>query len=411
MNRKQISGFVAALLCLALLFGHIPSVRAEDCFTINVDTLDMDSLNSDEYVALNLSAQTQGIRVQKYISDSSELAVPVRLTLTQMDSGTLLFDKDYGYQSGTFDSGVIYLPYVDNRTIPYLVTLYVADYVFAMPFMHLQPRLMYNGACTYGVRLRDLDSSLSADWLMGTMVDLTALRSEGYRVVDVCASNYSIIGQATIQMQGDSLCVQLSFVPSANVEVNYLSLYVITDCAGMTTADVSRMPQPARSAGEWIDVSGATSALIYMPMQVSYDSAGLSTFGYDLSSGDLQAQIALWQANRSGGAVYVEPTPMPETDDGSQWSGGGGIEDGGTGWDGSSAGDGSTGWDDNVGWDDGSGWSDNTGWIDDSGNSTGWDDGAGWVDHSGWNEGSAWDDGTAWDDGSGWVDATPTPAF
>ena len=249
MNRKQISGFVAALLCLALLFGHIPSVRAEDCFTINVDTLDMDSLNSDEYVALNLSAQTQGIRVQKYISDSSELAVPVRLTLTQMDSGTLLFDKDYGYQSGTFDSGVIYLPYVDNRTIPYLVTLYVADYVFAMPFMHLQPRLMYNGACTYGVRLRDLDSSLSADWLMGTMVDLTALRSEGYRVVDVCASNYSIIGQATIQMQGDSLCVQLSFVPSANVEVNYLSLYVITDCAGMTTADVSRMPQPARSAG------------------------------------------------------------------------------------------------------------------------------------------------------------------
>ena len=410
MNRKQISGFVAALLCLALLFGHIPSVRAEDCFTINVDTLDMDSLNSDEYVALNLSAQTQGIRVQKYISDSSELAVPVRLTLTQMDSGTLLFDKDYGYQSGTFDSGVIYLPYVDNRTIPYLVTLYVADYVFAMPFMHLQPRLMYNGACTYGVRLRDLDSSLSADWLMGTMVDLTALRSEGYRVVDVCASNYSIIGQATIQMQGDSLCVQLSFVPSANVEVNYLSLYVITDCAGMTTADVSRMPQPARSAGEWIDVSGATSALIYMPMQVSYDSAGLSTFGYDLSSGDLQAQIALWQANRSGGAVYVEPTPLPETDDGSQWSGGG-IEDGGTGWDGSSAGDGSTGWDDNVGWDDGSGWSDNTGWIDDSGNSTGWDDGAGWVDHSGWNEGSAWDDGTAWDDGSGWVDATPTPAF
>ena len=410
MNRKQISGFVAALLCLALLFGHIPSVRAEDCFTINVDTLDMDSLNSDEYVALNLSAQTQGIRVQKYISDSSELAVPVRLTLTQMDSGTLLFDKDYGYQSGTFDSGVIYLPYVDNRTIPYLVTLYVADYVFAMPFMHLQPRLMYNGACTYGVRLRDLDSSLSADWLMGPMVDLTALRSEGYRVVDVCASNYSIIGQATIQMQGDSLCVQLSFVPSANVEVNYLSLYVITDCAGMTTADVSRMPQPARSAGEWIDVSGATSALIYMPMQVSYDSAGLSTFGYDLSSGDLQAQIALWQANRSGGAVYVEPTPMPETDDGSQWSGGG-IEDGGTGWDGSSAGDGSTGWDDNVGWDDGSGWSDNTGWIDDSGNSTGWDDGAGWVDHSGWNEGSAWDDGTAWDDGSGWVDATPTPAF
>ncbi|MEG0269400.1 MAG: hypothetical protein RR821_04035, partial [Clostridia bacterium] len=77
------------------------------------------------------------------------------------------------------DSGVIYLPYVDNRTIPYLITLTAGDTTYAMPFMHLRPRLEYNGACTYGVRMQDFDSTLAMDWLMGTMLDLNALRTHG----------------------------------------------------------------------------------------------------------------------------------------------------------------------------------------------------------------------------------------
>ena len=196
---KRLMGLA---LCLALVFTAALAL-AEDCFTIDVDTLDMDSLNRDDYVAAHLSAGAQGVRVVKRLSDSSELAVSVRLTLTQIDSGTLLFDKDYGFQSGSFDSGVIYLPFVNGNTVPYLVTLYAGDYVYAMPFMHLQPRLSYNGACTYGVRLRDL--GLSGDWMMGTMVDLNALRSQGSMTVDVCASNSYVIGQAVFSMQGESL--------------------------------------------------------------------------------------------------------------------------------------------------------------------------------------------------------------
>ena len=137
--------WLCVALCALLVWTSVPSL-AEDCFTIDVDALDMNSLNSDEYVAQYLSASAQGVRVRKYISDSSELAAPVRLTLMQMDSQTLLFDKDYGLQSGTFDSGVIYLPYVADRTIPYLVTLTVGDYVYAMPFMHQQARLVANNA-------------------------------------------------------------------------------------------------------------------------------------------------------------------------------------------------------------------------------------------------------------------------
>lgn len=282
-------------LMVVMLCTHMAMALGEDCFVIDVDTLDMNSLNSDEYVALHLTASAQGVRVRKYISDSTELAVPVRLTLFQMDTQTLLFDKDYGYQGGTFDSGVIYLPFLDNRTVPYLVTLYVADYVYAMPFMHAQARLMYNSACTYGVRLSDLDAALSADWLMGTMVDLDWLRQNGMMTLDLCASNQYVIGQAQVYMHGDQLCVQPVFFAQANVEVHSASLYVITRCANLTTGGLSS--QPAYVPGEWVDVTGASSALIYMPMSVTYDPAGLNGFWYDLNA--LGSQLDLWRENRS----------------------------------------------------------------------------------------------------------------
>ena len=255
---KRFLGFA---LCVALVFTAAFAL-AEDCFTIDVDTLDMTSLNRDDYVAAHLSAGAQGVRVVKRLSDSSELAVSVRLTLTQMDSSTLLFDKDYGFQSGSFDSGIIYLPFVNGNTVPYLVTLYAGDYVYAMPFMHLQPRLAYNGACTYGVRLRDL--GLSGDWMMGAMVDLNALRSQGSMTVDVCASNSYVIGQAVFSMQGESLCVTVSCLGQANVEIHSQTLYVATNCAGLPGQGFA-----SYCLGDAISVSGAASALVWQNKQLS----------------------------------------------------------------------------------------------------------------------------------------------
>ena len=262
--------WLCVALCALLVWTSVPSL-AEDCFTIDVDTLDMNSLNSDEYVAQYLSASAQGVRVRKYISDSSELAAPVRLTLMQMDSQTLLFDKDYGLQSGTFDSGVIYLPYVADRTIPYLVTLTVGDYVYAMPFMHQQARLVANNACTYGVRLNDLAVAFYGDWMMGTMVDLNALAGQGSMSVDICASNRYIIGQATLSMQGSSLCVSVSFNSQANVTVQNQSVWVVINCADFAAG----VQPPSHQPGEWVDVSGAGSALIVLSLRVDYDPAGL----------------------------------------------------------------------------------------------------------------------------------------
>lgn len=326
---KVLKRIAALLLCLML---WIPCALGEDCFTIDVDTLDLDRLNSDDYVSVALSASTQGVRIRKHLSPSSEVAAAVRLTLTQMNTGTLLFDKNYGYQSGTFDSGVIYLPYVSGDTTPYLVTLYAGDYVYALPFMHLQRRMESNGACTAGVRLRDLDPAQSSDWLMGTMVDLSQLRRDGVLTVELCASNRSVIGAADIYLNGSDLRISLRFSSSADVELTDAALYVITD--GHTLADTS-----ARNLNEAVNVSGADYALIYLPMEVSYDPAGLPAFHYDKER-SRSAQL-LWKELHPASNKPESNKNFPS---------------------------------DSAGWDDGwsSGWND--GWTD------GWSDG--WS--SGW---------------------------
>ena len=290
----SLRGFLCLLICALLL---PMAALAEDCFVIDVDSLDMNSLNSNDYVADHLSAQTQGIRVRKYISSSNELAAQVRLTVTQAETSTIVFDKNYGYISGTFDSGDIYLPYVDNNVIPYLITLNIEDWTYAMPFMHLQPRLSGNRACTYGVRLKDFNPSITNSWVMGTMLDLDALRGEGTLTVPLCASNLYLIGQATVAISGDWLTVFADFDASANVEVQSSAVYLFGDVGSITTDEASSIPQPAHALGEAIDVSGLSTALLYLPITLSYDSSNLADFSYDLNSADLSQQLALWNQN------------------------------------------------------------------------------------------------------------------
>jgi len=278
-------------LLLCLLVFPISGLADDGCFLMNVDALDMTRLNQNDYVQYYLSAQAQGLRVTKQIPGAD--AQPVRLSLTEMNGKTLVFDKDYGYQSGAFDSGNIYLPYLGGGTVPYLVTLYVGDMIYAMPFMQLQARLYSNGACTYGAHLYDLSSALGQDWLMGTMLDLNALRAQGYMAVDVCASNSYLIGQADIYYHDGRISVTLSLNPAANAELHSLSIYVNTHCATLGSA----MDGTAYTQGEWIPVGDAASALLYMPMTLSYDPSSLSTYGYDLSHGYLQQQLTLWQQN------------------------------------------------------------------------------------------------------------------
>ena len=143
--------FFRVLLYILLCATLFPvAALAETCFVIDVDTLDMQSLSDSAYVHNHLSGQTQGVRVRKYISDSNELAARVRLTIMQAETSSIVYDKNYGFVGGTFDSGDIYLPYVDNNTIPYLITLTIEEWTFSIPFMQLRPMLSQNTACTFG---------------------------------------------------------------------------------------------------------------------------------------------------------------------------------------------------------------------------------------------------------------------
>jgi hypothetical protein len=291
-----------ALLCLVLCFTALClPVLAEDCFTINMDSLDMSQLNNDAYVTANLSAQTQGVRIMKTISDSNELAASVRLTIQESETNSVIFDKNYGYVGGTFDSGDIYLPYVGNDTIPYQITLSVESDVYSVPFMRLQPRLNNNSGCTCGLRMKEFNPSLTDGWLMGTMLDLNALRSQGTQTISLCASNLYIVGQANVSVNGDQLTVNLSFNSDADVELGKCAVYVIGAVSNLTSADPAAAGQTAYAPGDAISIANLSTALLYVPFTLSYNPAGLEAFTYGECGVSLNGQQSLWNTNANGG--------------------------------------------------------------------------------------------------------------
>lgn len=317
---------ICTLLCLFLLALCAPAqAAAEACFPIDIDALDMQRVGNSDYVRQYLSGQAQGLRVSKYISDSDEFAARVRLTIMQAETSAVVFDKNYGYVSGTFDSGDIYLPYVDNNTIPYLITLSIEDWVYALPFMQLQSRLTHNSACTAGLRLRDANPALTDTWVMGTMLDLDALRMQGSLGVTVCASNQYQLGQADLTLVADQLSVSITLRQQANVEVHTCAVYLFGNVADLHTADPAAMGRAGFGLGQPIDVSGMHTALLYLPMILSYDPAGLDGFTYDPAAPDVAAQWALWQQNLLGQTAQTsatalatpepEPTTLPAASD------------------------------------------------------------------------------------------------
>ena len=307
---------LSVLLCLILLFSPV-CAYGEECFVIDVDSIDMTRVQENDYVQSVLAAPAQAISVCKYISQSDEQAAPVRLTLTRAEDGMVVFDKNYGYVGGEFDSGVLYLPYVDSRTIPYIVTLTIGDWVYALPFFCQQLRLTRNGACTYGVRMRDYDASLTSDWMMGTMLDLDALRASGGQSVSVCASNAYVVGDAQLQVADDCLWVNLSLYDSAAATLQYASVYCVTDVSQLTTAEPNAITLPAYGLNQPIPLNGATSCLLYVPMILDYDPSGLSGFSYDLGSSELQYQLTLWQSNQN--AMPDLSTDQPYTEQDNAW--------------------------------------------------------------------------------------------
>ncbi len=312
---RQWLRIISLALVLCLVFWAVPAL-GDTVFTIDLDALDMNRVGDDAYVQQYLSGGAQTIRVSKFIGEDDGAAASVRLTVLRADTKQTMYDKDYGLISGVFESGDIYLPYPDSGSMFYLITLYLGQWVYAVPFLQVMPRLYNNGACTGGFRFSEASGGLSGDWLMGTMIDLDGLaQGGGVMQTPICASNQYLLGCATVKLSGGCLTVDIDLDANANAELVRYRLYIITDVSGVTTLNPNAMAQPSVQLGQPVEVSGAAYALIYLPMTVNYDSALLSTFQYDAYSVGTQYQLSLWETARAWTDAPEEPAEPSLPDD------------------------------------------------------------------------------------------------
>ena len=239
---------------------------AADCLPIDADTL---------VSGATLSSRMQGIRMQATVEPPAN----VRLTIQQTNTASLIFDKTYGEYSGLFDSGELYFPYTGLPATAYTVTLTIGETALTFSFTQLQARLTGNSAYTLGPRL-------GGDWPMATVVDLTGSGT----TVPICASNQYYIGQATFAVSDGTLTVSTSFTSSANVTVESQSVYLYGNPTSMSD---NPLRQPRHAVGEAIDVTGLQTALVCVPITLSYDPFGLSDFVFSTNDSAVQRQLGL----------------------------------------------------------------------------------------------------------------------
>ena len=91
---------VTMLLCIA------PAYAAEDVFTVNAQDVPENAWNESS-IAGNLSSDRSYLRVTCPVEGEAA----VNLSITD-DSGSLVYQRDYGVCSGTFRSEDIYLRHI-----------------------------------------------------------------------------------------------------------------------------------------------------------------------------------------------------------------------------------------------------------------------------------------------------------
>ena len=296
--------WLAGLILLLAALAVFPAALAQDAFLIQVDQLDMGRLNDSEYVNEELSAPTQYIRVNCALNGTKQ----VRLQVIQADSGSIVMDKNYGQVSGTFQSGEIYLKYTGSSTVAYTITLTAGDTTYTFPFYRKLVMLKNNTACTFGVRIKNLDRGLTDAWTMATPLDLEEIAAlpGGVKRIDLCASNMYIIGTVSVRVRDGALRVSMQLNEDENAgessfEISEQHLFLITSPADWNSIDPRRLAEQEFEIG--VDISLEDSlpnvkyAVLYMPIKLSYDPNGLNRFSYNLQEDpELIRELEIWDA-------------------------------------------------------------------------------------------------------------------
>lgn len=292
------------LVLLLAAFMVVPAALAQDSFVIQADTLDMGKLTDSAYVGEYLSAATQYIRVTYALPGATQ----VRLKVVQKDTGNVVMDKNYGQVSGTFNSGDIYLKYSGSVTVPYTIALTVGDQTYTFPFFRKLMLLKNNTACTFGVRIKQLDRGLTDAWTMATPLDLQEIAAlpGGIKRIDVCASNMYIIGTVSVRVQEGMLRVSLQLAEdntpdSSKFEILEQRLFLITSPLDWNSIDPRRLTGNEFEIGTDIPLEerlpGVQYAVLYLPIKLSYDPNGLDRFSYNTKEDlELIRQLEIWDA-------------------------------------------------------------------------------------------------------------------
>ena len=301
------------LLCVLWMLIGIPAAAlAENAFEIDVDRLDLEQVSDPAYQQAMLTAKTQYIRVSCQVEGEQD----VTLCVKRQESGETVYQKSYGPVSGRFQSDEIYLKYTGSETVPYAVILTVGEKHFEFPFFRQLITLTNNTACTYGVRIRDVQPGLTNKWQMATALDLSAVRGlpGGRLEIPVCASDMYVIGTATVRVRDDSLRVTVSFLEGLDITLERQAMYLWTDPGAVSRLwdkSLDKLPRYATGTDVSIsgDLGGQERVILYLPMTVTYDPNGLERFSYDLENdGALKEQLALWRQ-----LIKDHAQPEPDT--------------------------------------------------------------------------------------------------
>lgn len=293
--------WLAGLVLLLVILSAIPAASAQGVFVIRVDELNMDRLDDSAYVEENLSAATQYIRVDFALGGKKQ----VRLRVARADTGSVVMDKNYGEVSGTFRSGDIYLKYSGSSTVPYTITLTAGNDTYTFPFYRRLVPLKNNTACTFGVRIKSLNSRLTDAWTMATPLDLKEIAAlpGGVKRIDLCASNMYVIGTVTVRVRDGVLRVsmQLSENEESAFEIAEQHLFLITSPSEWNSLDPRRLKEQEYEIGTDIILEerlpDTRYVVMFLPVKLSYDPNGLQHFSYNPKEDpELIRQLEIWDS-------------------------------------------------------------------------------------------------------------------
>ncbi len=247
--------FSALLLALALTASPLPSLAAEDVMTVEDASASAAYTSDREYLRVLCPLTAEGA---------------VTLTVTE-GGGSIIYQRSYADQSGTFRSEDIYLPYNGGDTL-YSVSVAEAGGSYDFTVTRVMPRLRDNAACSVGYPLSSLSGSGS--WKTATLLDVGALEGSSM-TVPLHASGAYTLGTVTFSVSGGALTVSAAVDGGIDGSIDKAKVYVATTALEAQTLGTRDFSGAKGSLNSAISLDGSPYAAVYVNLTVSFDAGGV----------------------------------------------------------------------------------------------------------------------------------------